>query len=165
MGTISGDSLLVRVNTYRRPHRKFYGAELTLRMYLDEAASNDGRLLWVGTIGPYSPKYLEERNITNLIVLNGRNMHAIVGHIVGVGTHYDPSQPTPIVGYNPVPPLAQTPDALWIALRDVQDVPSLDTDDYITVTPPDTYTPSLPLTEALKRTGVRNKNMWIRSIR
>ena len=59
-------------------------------------------------------------------------------------------------------PLAQIPNATWIALKDVEDIPRFDASDYITVTPPDTYTPSLPLVEALGRKELRNKRLWIR---
>lgn len=163
MMTLIGDSLLVRLNAYRRPRQKFYSAELALRMYLSAAAGNGGRLLWVGSVAPYNPDSIDgEKHITNLILLNPSNAHAVAGHIVGVGPRYDPTAGSPIAGYEPVAPLAQIPNATWIALRDVEDIPRFDASDYITVTPPDTYTPSLQLVEALGRKELRNKRLWIR---
>ena len=159
MMALKGDSLLIRLNTYRRPHQKFRSAELMLNMYLSQARNNSGKLLWTGVVEPYNPEYFDERHIVNLILLNPSNGHALVGHITAGGTHYDPNGGTPAAGFEPVPQLASD-DATWIALDSVEEIERFDIEDYTTV-PAFVYTSPMPLEEALCKN--RSKRVfWIR---
>lgn len=162
MALIEGDSLFIRLRIYRRAHQKFYSAERRLGMYLEEAHDNDGRLLWVGSVEPYNHEYFNDKGIVNLILVNPATLHAIAGHIVATGDHYNPGRNSPAAGFNPVPPLSQLPNATWIALDEVEDIPRFDVADYVTVTPPDSYTPPLPLPEAIDRSSRQVKALWIR---
>lgn len=162
MALIEGDSLFIRLRIYRRAHQKYYSAEQRLGMYLEEADSNGGRLLWVGKVWPYNHEHFAQKGIVNLILVNPATLHAIVGHIVSTGDHYDPRRNSPALGFNPVPPLSQMPNATWIALEQVEDIPRFDIDDYETVVPAASCTPAMPLPEAIDRSGQYVKALWIR---
>lgn len=159
MMTLEGDSLLIRLNAYRRAHQKFRSAELRLNMYLSQAQNNGGKLLWTGKVGPYNPEYFDKRHIVNLILLNPNNGHALIGHITAGGEHYDPNGKTPAAGFEPVPQLSGD-DPTWIAVDDVQEVERFDVENYTTA-PASIYTSPKPLKEVLHMN--RGKRVfWIR---